>query len=721
MRSVRTVVRTLIAVFLALAGPLIAGSAARASGQELQQQSSGTDSAASHQLTISIDGMSSNFATPSSVVRVTGTLTNHTGSAIQGLVVQLLTSSVYLGYRAEMDGFTNGSVTLFLQPTGIPDTLRGTLASGATVRWTATLNPVQAEYSVFGVYPLEAQASSGVSAAVATAKTFMPFWPGSDRPQPLQAAWIWPLIDQPQQGACPQTLATNSLAGSLSSGGRLRTLLATGARWAQQDHLTWAVDPALLSDATVMTHKYAVGGDSACSGRNSEPASTAATRWLSLLRDGTAGDEMFLTPYADADVSALTHAGLDDNLRTAYQLGETVAGKILPRTFGITGTGTGDGGIAWPAGGTADASVLTSLASNGGIKAVVLNSGQLPSIDQQYENALGRTTTGISTKMQVLLADSQLTSILASAPAGSSAATQFKAEQDFLAETAMILAEAPSLARSIVIAPPRHWDPPATEASKLLALTAQAPWLRKVGLSTLATAASHLKARESLPGTRVSKDELSESYLDQVGAVNANLGVYKDLLYKPGAGYLQMLDAAVAATTSAAWRGDSAAGGRLALTKLGDYLTDSQKKVQIITGKKLLLAGTSGQSPVSVQNLLPLSVQVRVVATLPPGSALQVGKVKLIMIPGESTQTAQMPVHSTAIGTTTMQLQLVTENGSPLPWPPVSLSVQVTRYGRALLVLIAAALGVLVLTSVARWIRKSLNDGKSEANTGGTG
>src|ERR1700745_2393364 len=182
MRSVRTVVRTLIAVFLALAGPLIAGSAARAPGQELQQQSFGTDSAASHRLTISIDGMSSNFATPSPVVRVTGTLTNHTGSAIQGLVVQLLTSSVFLGYRAEMDGFTNGSVTLFLQPTGIPDTLHGTLASGATVRWTATLNPVQAEYSVFGVYPLEAQASSGVSAAVATAKTFMPFWPGSDRP-----------------------------------------------------------------------------------------------------------------------------------------------------------------------------------------------------------------------------------------------------------------------------------------------------------------------------------------------------------------------------------------------------------------------------------------------------------------------------------------------------------------------------------------------------------
>ena len=510
--------------------------------------------------------MSSNFATPDSIVKVTGTLTNHTGSAIQGLVVQLLTSSQYFGYRAEMDGYANGSITMFVQPAGTPDTLPGTLASGATVRWTASFSPAQAAYGVFGVYPLEVQATSSVSAAVATSKTFLPFWPGSGsgRPQPLDAAWIWPLIDQPQQGACPQTLATNSLAGSLTSAGRLGTMLATGERWAQQDHLTWAVDPALLSDATVMTHKYAVGGDAVLLG--ADPRARQHRRdpmaVLAARRDGGRRD----VPHA---VRRCRRLGADPCRPRRYVAdglpGRGVGGrKILTRPFGKTGAGTGDGGIAWPAGGTADASVLTSLASNGGIKTVVLNSGALPSSEEPYDNALGRTTTGISTTMQVLLADSQLTSILASAPAGSSAGAQFRAEQDFLAETAMILAEAPSRARSIVIAPPRHWDPPATEAAKLLALTARAPWLRKVGLSTLATAAGHLKAREALPGNRVSKAELSESYLDQVSAVSANLGVYKDLLYKPSAGYLQTLNAALAATTSAAWRGDSAAMGQAA-------------------------------------------------------------------------------------------------------------------------------------------------------------
>ena len=43
---------------------------------------------------------------------------------------------------------------------------------------------------------------------------------------------------------------------------------------------------------------------------------------------------------------------------------------------------------------------------------------------------------------------------------GSSAGTQFAAEQDFLAQTAMIVAEGPNTtARSLVVAPPADWDP----------------------------------------------------------------------------------------------------------------------------------------------------------------------------------------------------------------------------------------------------------------------
>lgn len=725
MQSVRTVVRTLIAVFLALAGPVLAAPAVRAYAQEIQQ-SSQTNAASSRQLTISIDGMSPNFATPASTIKVSGTLTNHTGSAMAGIVVQLLTSPYPFNTRSSMDSFAGGGSYGYLLPEGTGYSLNGngTLPNGATAAWTISFSAAQAGYSAFGVYPIEVQATSSVSSYQAADHTFVPFWPANERPKQLRTAWIWPLIDQPQQGACPQTLATNSLAGSFGSG-RLGTLLDVGQQWARQDNLTWAVDPALLSDANVMTRKYFVGGDAVCDERTLRQASTAARDWLSSLRTETAGEEMFFTPYADADVSALVHAGLDATLKTAYRVGKSVAAEMLPHAFGKTKTVTGDGAaaaIAWPAGGAADASVLTSLASDGGVNTVVLNSGELPSIDgPQFDDALGATTTGVGTRMNVLLADSKLTTILGSASAGSPAGAQFAAEQDFLAQTAMIAAEAPNEQRSIVIAPPRHWDPSAAEAGALLSLTYTAPWLHKVDLSSLAADAGRLPARETLPGDQVSKAELSDGYLGRVGAVSVSAALYKDLLYQPGAEVLQSIDAAVAATTSAAWRGADSASGQLALTKLTDYLSDNERKVQLVTGKKFLLAGTSGFAPVSVTNLGQLPIQVKV-EVVPAGSALSVGKfASVLTVQGGKTNTVKIPVNSTAIGTTTMQLQLVTvKDGLPLGTAQ-SLSVEVTRYGRALLVLIAAALGVLVLTSVARWLRRRQHGGRAKGRSGGTG
>jgi hypothetical protein len=743
MRSVRTVVRTLIAGFLALAGPLLVSSLVAAPAmaapagfrqqeipaQEAHQQSSGTDSGSSHQLTVSIDALNHSFATPTSTVTVSGTLTNDTGKPMQGIQVQLLSAQQLFYTRQDMDSYAAGNSVsyMFLQPVfGASYLVPGTLHSGATVRWSASFTAAAANYSGFGVYPLAAQAEYADGSAITADRTFLPYWPGEGSAKPLSTAWIWPLVDQPQRDPCEQTLATNSLAESLSTGGRLGTLLTTGQQWAQRDQLTWAVDPALLSDAEVMTHNYAVGGNATCTGSPHKPASKAAASWLTQLRTGTSHDPMFLTPYADADVSALSHSGLDQDLQNAYRLGESVARKILSRPFGIKGTGTGDGGspeVAWPADGVADASVLSSLATDGDIDTVVLNSDEMPSTDAPDDNALGAATTLSGGKMPVLLADSELSSILGSAPAGSSAGAEFSAEQDFLAQTAMISAEAPfyKTSRTLVLAPPRRWDPSAAEARKLLSLTASAPWLRQVPLSTLASAASKLPAHKTLPSYRVGSAELSSDYLNQVRSIDSNLAVYEDLLYQPPADLLQTLGEAVAATESTAWRGAGAVAGKMALNKLGSYLNIVEKQVQIITGKKLLLGGQSGPAPLSVQNNGQWSVQVRVLA-IPESSQLSVGNIdELITIPPRNSRTVRMTVHTTGIGTTTLQLQLETKHGSPMAWTAQPLSVEATHYGRALLVLIGGALGVLVLASVARWIRRRRRDGSAEGRSGGSG
>ena len=88
----------------------------------------------------------------------------------------------------------------------------------------------------------------------------------------------------------------------------------------------------------------------------------------------------------------------------------------------------------------------------------------------------------------MLLSDDTITQIIGTANAPSdSKATAFAVEQRYLAETAMIAAEQPSIGRSVVVAPPRRWDPPAGLANELLSETVTAPWLHSVSLGDLAS------------------------------------------------------------------------------------------------------------------------------------------------------------------------------------------------------------------------------------------
>jgi hypothetical protein len=730
-------------VLLALSCVVLVAATGQASVRGIQQPAVGTHAADSHSLTISITGVSPQFAdSKTTTVTVSGTLANHTGSAISGLQVQLLWYPSAFDTPSAMNVFAAGGPAVLpsgqfsLVPvTGSPYQLPHVLANGATARWSASFNLPQSFLAYgdspgLGDYPLAARASSASSSYAADSQTFLPYWPPNDAATPLKVAWIWPLIDTPQQGVCQQTLFTDSLAGDLAASGRLSTLADAGLQWASRDDLTWAIDPALLSDATVMTQPYFTGGNSQCTDRNRLAADPAAKSWLAKLA-GTAGESAFLTPYADVDAAALSHNGLDADLHSAYQVGKEVAAKVLPGTFGPSAGGT-TLAAAWPAGGTADAGVLTSLARDGGIAAVVLNSNELPSSmtldNTTYDTAVARTKTSTGSSMSVLRADSDITSILGSASAGSSAGAQFAVEQDFLAQTAMIVAEGPNTpTRSLVVAPPTDWDPSPAEAADLLRLTSKAPWLRTTSLGTLAAGTAKLPA-ERLPARRVSGNELPPEYVAGLKSVDASWAMFEGILYQAPKSYLDSLAAAMAVTQSSAWRGSASPGGSLAIGELSSYLQDQQNKVLLIPAKKILLAGESGDTLVSVQNGLSLpdgrnlAIRVRVRATEAPGGTLQVtGPSTPLVVNSGMTGSVKLHIHSaTAVGTTTMQLQLTTSSGSPLTWAGASepLSVEVTRFGRIVLVVIFGAIGVLVLATVVRLRRKRRGVGRHGGERG---
>ncbi len=394
-------------VAVAALAPAAAGGAAAASP------------ASSQQLSVAITSIGPQIARPGKRVTVTGTVTNPTGATASGLAVQLWSSTAKFTSRSQLGSYASGQLQVDAPVAGAVDQLAGELKPGATRQWTVTVPVATLGFaSGFGVYPLAAQLDSAGS-PVADAYTFLPFWPGNAKAagltRPEQVAWIWPLIGPPGQAAC-RALLNDGLARSLASTGRLGGLLADGTRPAGLSaSLTWAIDPSLLSSAALMTHPYRVGGTPTCTGTQTKRASPAARAWLATVHALARQQDFFTTPYADVDVSALAHAGLDNDVAHALGKGREVAAS--PSQLGGVQRQADTARIDWPADGIADYGVLGSLAANG-IGAVVLNSSTMPPTRPVLFTPSAITTTpdGVNAGLRVALADSTLTQLLADAP-----------------------------------------------------------------------------------------------------------------------------------------------------------------------------------------------------------------------------------------------------------------------------------------------------------------
>ena len=133
--------------------------------------------------------------------------------------------------------------------------------------------------------------------------------------------------------------------------------------------------------------------------------------------------------------------------------------------------------------------MLANLATAEHVNTVVLNSSEMPPTDAgtvfQPDNAVSSLRVA-GLPMNVLLSDDTLTGVLKAGDTSSGSlpkATEFAVRQRFLAETAMIAAEEPNSARTIVVAPPEDWSPSQTLASDLLGETTTTPWLSRPRLT----------------------------------------------------------------------------------------------------------------------------------------------------------------------------------------------------------------------------------------------
>jgi hypothetical protein len=722
-------------VVLVAGGPALAGTGAASAATAAVARAGGsaTAGAAAQRVTVGITSVNPQVAKPGQPVTVQGTVSNTTRAAVSGLTVRLRSFSTALTSRTALSEYAAGHLDADVPLLRALTRLPGTLAPGAVRDWTATIHPSSLPLTTFGVYPLAAELDSGGS-ELSTDHTFLPFWPGSRAAagltQRMKIAWIWPVFSAPEQAACP-ALLNNALASSLTAGGRLGRLLAAGSTpEAVRADLTWAIDPSVLSSAAVMRQAYQVGGTATCSGAVTKRGSPAARGWLTRLRSVTAQQDYFVTPYADVDVSALTHAGLDTDLQRAQNEGDTVARTFLGGTQRPAVGGT----IAWPAAGIADFGVLGNLAANH-VSSVILNSSLLPSqtVPGSAPSAITSALDGVNAGLHVALTDNTISQVLADGPtaaqarraqaraesassrSGSSrsadtvraaaAAGSFATEQRFLAETAMIVAEAPVTPRSVVIAPPRQWNPAGSLATALLTESDDAPWLRPASVSSLISADPPAGQAPGVrpPGTKFGHGELHRSLLRRVKGLESNIRLQASMFgVKQPSTYLA---SAVAAVESSAWRGQPRRAKAL-LASVSAYLAAQEQQVRIIDTGQDTLTGKSGPVPVSISNRLGRKATVLLQVRAPSGRMTVHPPVTSVTIGPHQQRTVVIRVRSVVAGSTVLRLSLAAPNGVPLPGTQAKLTVDSTHFGTAALVIVAIAIAVFVVTAIARAIRR---------------
>ncbi|HEV7788598.1 MAG TPA: hypothetical protein VGP05_06270 [Pseudonocardia sp.] len=187
---------------------------------------------------------------------------------------------------------------------------------------------------------------------------------------PTPVSMLYPIADQPRRLPTgpgePVLLGDDQLAASMGHGGRLDGLLgaletAAPAGSPVREAICLAVDPDLLRTAADMSTGYRVRPPDGqeVDGRGA----AAAGQWLDRLRALAAGRCVVALPYADADLVALSRAGLDDLSAYATQDGAKIAAEIL-RTPVRTDT-------TWPAEGLLDERSLSDYVHNGGHEVVL--------------------------------------------------------------------------------------------------------------------------------------------------------------------------------------------------------------------------------------------------------------------------------------------------------------------------------------------------------------
>lgn len=662
--------------------------------------------AATSQITIGLTSLSPSFAVNGSTVHLAGKVAVPAhGAGYSGMQVELKIAP--LTVRSEMTAGPGSDDQWIYDRT---DQL-GPVAAGAGADWSFSATPTQLGITEPGVYALDVIAVSNGS-RIGALRTYLPYevgGPNSTLKQPTHMVLLWPLTAPPELDGSTQSQVVEATDDNLSkqvgTGGRLDQML-TAAQAQKGITFSWLVDPNLLTTLTSESSGYVLYSDGSPGSRPQ-----AAVQWLTQAKDllKTNG-ELWQLPATDPDVASLAQADTG-TAQTLLAASRALNGDTVSDTLGRAPQGT----LVWPADGQADPATL-ALAQTIDPAATVVQSDSvaLKTTDQRY------TPTGVSRDAQggtLAVADATLDQVFAGDPADAAyqpdSDAGVLAAQRFLAQTALIAGESPSLAtpRTILVAAPRDASPDAD----LLSAVAAAPWLQTVGLSDLlkATPDPHATAGAPVRAKTTAATDLPAPALAQTAQLNTDLRQLTDIMTDPKAvkaGY----GPAVLSTVSTAWRTTPAATRTDYVAAATARLNQLIGAVSLVPKSDLTLSGKSGTVPFTVTNRLGQPVRVKILVTTDrDGLTFQSQQIRTV---AEGSTTIVIPTQASVTGAKiNVTAQLVAPTGQDYG-APVSFQVTVSSIGTTALIVLGLSAAVLVVAVGLRIYRGKRRRGPDGAD-----
>ncbi len=641
-----------------------------------------------------IDAIGPSVLKPKSTLTLRGTVVNRGTTPVRDTEVALTLRRRPFSTRGDLAAIAEGRTPLRdASEVADVDLPGGELAPGKAASWKLTVKVADLKLPGNGVYAiglnLTGTGAEGADAdgALDSRTTFLPYLPEPKGYTPTKLSWLWPLIGdtvRDAEGVFPAQLA----ADHFKPGNRLVDLAAAPG----ERPVAWILDPQLLDDAATLA-----GSHRRRSGDKVEKASgdPAAAQWVAQLRQQLTGEPVAATPYADPDVLGLIDTGSGQIVDRALTRARSTTTAVLGRES--------DTAVVWPPGGVADVATLTGLRRLGA-RTIVLSGEQFPVMGTLSYTPTGRAkVTTPSGDLEVLIADAGLTRVLDRDLRAPGVFTM--AQQQLLAETALITLERPNAARAVLLTPPRRWDPPTSRAKKLLDAFTAAPWVKAAPLDSLSRTRVPSELVDTGLNERPAIDarKLGAKYSREVLAAATDADAVRGVLVEGGR-LAEDHETAVLRSASVTWTGNLPAA-RGYLRQVRQWVRGDLDKVRVIGRPLVTLSDSRGTIPVTVRNGLSQAVRVRPTITPLVSGRLRARSPELLTIRPGRNATVGIPAEAGANGITRVKVELRDAAGNPYG-SPTYLRVNVTNYGSVGLIVVLGGGGLLFAVAIVRNIRR---------------